>query len=76
MFGESEWSGSMLSTVRRPVARRIFGSTLTCSFCGRSSQEVARLVAGARGYICDECVAKCVAILEEHEAADPGAPKH
>jgi len=38
---------------------------LRCSFCGRTADEVARLVAGARAYICDDCVTQCVAVLEE-----------
>jgi hypothetical protein len=28
---------------------------LTCSFCGKSESEVAKLVAGPKVYICDEC---------------------
>jgi len=47
---------------------------LRCSFCGRRADCVARLVAGASAHICDECVTKCVAILERHggfEAAPP-----
>ena len=36
---------------------------LTCSFCRRSEHEVTNLVAGARAYICDECVDKCSAII-------------
>ena len=34
---------------------------LTCSFCGRDETEVARLVAGGSAYICDSCIALCVA---------------
>ena len=30
---------------------------LRCSFCGKHNSEVAKLVAGPRVYICDECVA-------------------
>jgi ATP-dependent Clp protease ATP-binding subunit ClpX len=37
-----------------------------CSFCNRSHQEVDRLIAGPDNvFICDECVALCVEILEE-----------
>jgi ATP-dependent Clp protease ATP-binding subunit ClpX len=46
---------------------------LRCSFCGRDAGEVARLVAGASAYICDDCVIKCVAVLDEHGGA-PAAP--
>ena len=27
-----------------------------CSFCGKSQEDVRRLIAGPAGYICDECV--------------------
>ena len=37
-----------------------------CSFCGRSQEEVARLIAGPGTLcICDECVALCSAIIAE-----------
>jgi hypothetical protein len=32
----------------------------------RSAEEVERLVSGASAYICDACIADCVAILEQH----------
>jgi ATP-dependent protease Clp ATPase subunit len=34
-----------------------------CSFCGKSQQEVRKLIAGANVFICDECVALCTAIV-------------
>lgn len=36
---------------------------LVCSFCGKSEAEVAKLVAGPRVYICDECVALASQIM-------------
>jgi ATP-dependent protease Clp ATPase subunit len=36
---------------------------LVCSFCGKSAAEVAKLVAGPRVYICDECVAAANRIM-------------
>ena len=36
---------------------------LACSFCGRSEAEVAKLVAGPKVYICDECVALASRIM-------------
>ena len=42
---------------------------MTCSFCGKSQDEVAKLIAGANGYICDECVMLCSDILMD-EASD------
>jgi ATP-dependent Clp protease ATP-binding subunit ClpX len=34
-------------------------NTLYCSFCGKSQQEVRKLIAGPTVYICDECVELC-----------------
>jgi DNA-binding transcriptional MerR regulator len=40
-----------------------------CSFCGKDSAEVRRLIAGPKGvFICDECVAKCNEILAREES--------
>jgi hypothetical protein len=39
---------------------------LRCSFCGRSADDVERLVSGASAYICDACITACVAVLENH----------
>jgi hypothetical protein len=36
-----------------------------CSFCGKSKDEVERVIAGAGVYICNECVHLCNAILED-----------
>ncbi|MDD6484407.1 MAG: ATP-dependent Clp protease ATP-binding subunit ClpX [Clostridiales bacterium] len=43
---------------------------LICSFCGRSENEVNKLLSGPGVYICDDCIATCNAILEE-EAQEP-----
>ena len=40
---------------------------LFCSFCGKSQDEVKRLIAGPNAYICDECVDLCKNILVEEE---------
>ncbi len=40
-------------------------SKLECSFCGKTQEEVRKLVAGPGVYICDECVALCNDILTE-----------
>ena len=39
--------------------------TLRCSFCGRTCEEVRKLVAGPNVYICDECVDVCQHIIDE-----------
>ncbi|NDC36903.1 MAG: ATP-dependent Clp protease ATP-binding subunit ClpX, partial [Proteobacteria bacterium] len=38
---------------------------LVCSFCGKTQEEVRKLVAGPGVYICDECVDLCNDILTE-----------
>ena len=38
---------------------------LKCSFCGKTQEQVKRLVAGPGVYICDECVELCNEIIEE-----------
>jgi ATP-dependent Clp protease ATP-binding subunit ClpX len=37
---------------------------ISCSFCGRGQDEVARLISGPGVYICSECVRLCNEILE------------
>ena len=37
----------------------------TCSFCGKSKEEVNKLIASDNSSICDECVDKCGAILKD-----------
>ncbi|MCK8600241.1 ATP-dependent Clp protease ATP-binding subunit ClpX [Desulfoferrobacter suflitae] len=44
------------------------GGELRCSFCGKSQDEVKKLIAGPTVYICDECVELCNDIIaEEYE---------
>ena len=38
---------------------------LYCSFCGKSQQEVRKLIAGPTVFICDECVELCMDIIKE-----------
>lgn len=38
---------------------------LKCSFCGKTQDQVRRLVAGPGVYICDECIELCQEIIEE-----------
>ena len=49
-------------------------STVNCSFCQKSKDDVAKLIAGAGVFICDECVGLCVEILKiESEATNTPA---
>jgi len=44
-------------------------TTYRCSFCGKSQDQVQRLIAGPAGvYICDECIDLCREIIEEEQA--------
>jgi len=43
---------------------------LRCSFCRRADKDVEKLVAGARGYICDRCAREVMRIIE----STPPAP--
>ena len=38
---------------------------ITCSFCGKSQDEVERIVAGPGVYICSECIKVCSNIVED-----------
>ncbi|MFM1847780.1 MAG: ATP-dependent Clp protease ATP-binding subunit ClpX, partial [Pseudomonadota bacterium] len=51
-------------------------SNLICSFCGKTQEEVRKLVAGPGVYICDECIDLCNDILtEELEEASSFTPR-
>ncbi|HVO84829.1 MAG TPA: ClpX C4-type zinc finger protein, partial [Syntrophobacteria bacterium] len=41
------------------------GGDLVCSFCGKSQDEVKKLIAGPTVYICDECIELCNDIIAE-----------
>lgn len=43
---------------------------LRCSFCGKTQDQVRRLVAGPGVYICDECIELCNDIIREEFAVD------
>ncbi len=48
---------------------------LTCSFCGKTEKEVARLIGGPSVHICDGCVGTCNRILEATPATFAGWDK-
>lgn len=43
---------------------------LKCSFCGKTQEQVRKLVAGPGVYICDECIELCNEIIEEELSED------
>ena len=45
-----------------------------CSFCGKTQDQVRKLIAGPNGaYICDECVDICAEIIDEELENDEAA---
>lgn len=42
-------------------------SSPVCSFCGRTQNQVRKLIAGPNVYICDECIVLCNSILKEED---------
>jgi hypothetical protein len=53
----SDWPGRL----RNPSQAKL----LYCSFCGKSQDEVSKLVAGPAVFICDECIDLCTDIVDE-----------
>jgi len=47
------------------AGRREGNGTLKCSFCGKSQNDVRKLIAGPTVYICDECIELCNDIIAE-----------
>ncbi len=46
------------------------GEDIRCSFCGKSQQEVERIIAGTHEAICNECIQLCSEVLEEVAAEE------
>lgn len=42
---------------------------LECSFCEKTQNEVKKLVAGSKGYICDECIRLCNEVIKDDAAS-------
>lgn len=53
------------------------GKILYCSFCGKSQNEVKKLIAGPSVFVCDECVELCNDIIREEkvEVREESTPK-
>ena len=49
-----------------------FDGKLRCSFCGKTQNEVDKLIAGEGVYICNECVKLCTDIIDEEDASIRG----
>ena len=56
---------------RKPMAIKNGDYKIRCSFCGKTEDQVRKLIAGPDGsYICDECVEICSEIIEEEGSRD------
>ena len=48
-------------------------TSYSCSFCGKTQEQVRRLITGSAGvYICNECVDFCTSIINDEQARTPG----
>ncbi len=52
------------------MARNQNEKSIKCSFCGKTQNNVKRIVAGPGVYICDECIELCKSIIEEDYIED------
>lgn len=48
---------------------------IICSFCGKTSKQVKRIVLGPDVCICDECIAMCSSIITDEPDIDAGVPE-
>ncbi|MGH7408568.1 MAG: ATP-dependent Clp protease ATP-binding subunit ClpX [Candidatus Methylomirabilales bacterium] len=48
------------------------GGKLQCTFCGKSQEDVRKLIAGPTVYICDECIELCNDIIAEEQEEERG----
>lgn len=50
------------------------GKLHRCSFCGKTQDQVKRLVAGPNVFICNECIELCEEILGDEDMMEDEAP--
>ena len=68
LLARHRWRAAQQRAVRVPEGR------LTCSFCGKSQDEVRKLIAGPKVYICDECIDLCNDIIAEECEQEKALP--
>jgi len=52
------------------MAKNVKSQGIRCSFCGKTQENVERLIAGPNVFICDECIKVCNHILEDDAYSD------
>ena len=50
------------------MANKKDDAKLKCSFCGKTQQQVRKLIAGPNVYICDQCIEFCNTLLFDDES--------
>lgn len=53
---------------KKRMEKKYKNESLCCSFCGKSQDDVRKLIAGPAVYVCDECTSLCVETLCKEEA--------
>ena len=53
------------------MSKKTENNELVCSFCGKSSSQVRRIIVGPDVAICNECIDLCVSLLDEKESPAP-----
>lgn len=67
--GLDDTSTETTITLPDPTKMPEEGKLVYCSFCGRSQQEVRKLIAGPSVFICDVCVDLCNDIITEERGS-------
>src|SRR5213076_3246124 len=71
--GRQGYLDGMANSPKIPVPGEDRLATLSCSFCSKDKDAIAKLVAGPGVYICNECVDLCNLIIADEPAGTFGA---
>ena len=64
------WNREIPKTIQISASIMAKETILRCSFCGKSQDEVEKIIAGPTVYICNECIELCNDIIEEERAKE------
>jgi hypothetical protein len=64
-----DWTDQQLQVLSKKLMPSEYKRS--CAFCGRSGEEVSKLIAGPSAYICSDCVVLCNEIMNT-EQEEPG----
>lgn len=51
-------------------------NVMYCSFCGKSENDVRKLIAGATAFICDECITLCSDVIDKEKKEELSGANH